>query len=231
MREPYYSWNPPIRHTLTAVGKNNIDDCFDIDDVTDATNNNNVSFKAADSEAGGLTTNQRMKFRLGLVHGDSPSGLTAGEDLSSNNPTIDNNNSLESTNSDAGGLTTNQRMEFCPVRGDPSSRLFASEELLSNQPTQPAAVFSQGSVIPQNLVIPTGISKLTELTLDQLKNNFRLFAQKLVNVDSDLVIRVILLKNNVVFTHAPCDSMGLQMDIFFLLLLLHTTNFLFFLGT
>ena len=98
MREPSYSWNPPIRHTLTAVGKNDIDDCFDIDDITDATNNNNVSFEAADSEAGGLTTNQRMEFRL--VRGDSPSGLTAGEDLSSNNPTIDNNDSFESTNSE-----------------------------------------------------------------------------------------------------------------------------------
>ena len=32
MREPSYSWNPPIRTTLTVVGKNDIDDCFDFDD-------------------------------------------------------------------------------------------------------------------------------------------------------------------------------------------------------
>ena len=62
MREPHYSWNPPIRHTLTAV-----------DDITDTTNDNDESFEAADSEAGGLTTNQRTEFCP--VHGDSPSGL------------------------------------------------------------------------------------------------------------------------------------------------------------
>ena len=83
--------------------------------------------------------------------------------------------------------------------GDSPSQLHADEDLLLNNLTQPAVEFSQGSVIPQNLLVPTGISKLTELTLDQFKNNFRLFAKKLVNVDSDLVIRVILLKNNVVF--------------------------------
>ena len=176
MREPHYSWNPPIRHTLTAVGINDIDDCFDIDDVTDSTNDNDESFEAADSEAGGRTTNQRMEFCP--VCGDSPSGLNAGEDLSSNNSTTDNNDSFLSTYSDASGLSTSQRMEFRPMHGDPAGRLFASEELLSNQPAQPAAVFSQGSVIPQNLLVPTGISKLTELTLDQFKNNFRLFAKK-----------------------------------------------------
>ena len=46
MREPSYSWNPSIQTTLTVVFKNNIDNCFDIDDVTDATNDNNDSFEA-----------------------------------------------------------------------------------------------------------------------------------------------------------------------------------------
>ena len=117
-----------------------------------------------------------MEFRPG--HGDLPSGLNAGEDLSSDNSTNDNNDSFLSTYSDASGLSTSNRMEFRPLRGDPTGRLFASKELLSNQPAQPAAVFSQGSVIPQNLLVPTGISKLTELTLDQFKNNFRIFAKK-----------------------------------------------------
>ena len=56
MREPSYSWNPPIRTTLTVVDKNNIDNCFDIDNVTDITNDNNDSFEAADSDTRGLTT-------------------------------------------------------------------------------------------------------------------------------------------------------------------------------
>ena len=38
MMDPYYSWNPPIRTTLTAVGINDIDDCqINLDD-----NDNNV---------------------------------------------------------------------------------------------------------------------------------------------------------------------------------------------
>ena len=46
------------------------------------------------------------------------------------------------------------------------------------------------------LAIPKGISKITELTLDQFENNYQLFAQKLADNDSGLVIRAILLKNN-----------------------------------
>ena len=46
------------------------------------------------------------------------------------------------------------------------------------------------------------------MTLDQFQNNFRLFAKKLVNVDSDLVIRVILLKNNTVFYNYTLKILG-----------------------
>ena len=90
-------------------------------------------------------------------------------------------------------------MDFRPVSGDSPSRSHADKDLSLNNPAPPEAEFSQGSVIHQYLLVPTGVSKITELTLDQLKNNYRLFAKKLVNVDSDLVIRLILLKNNVVF--------------------------------
>ena len=51
--------------------------------------------------------------------------------------------------------------------------------------------------------IPKGISKITELTLDQFKNNYQLFAQKLADNDTGLVIRAILLKNNeVIFNYS-----------------------------
>ena len=80
--------------------------------------------------------------------------------------------------------------------------------VIENQQTLPEAEFSQGSVVPQNLLIPNGISNLTELTLDQFQNNYRLFAQKLVNVDSDLVIRVILQKNNAVFYNYTLKILG-----------------------
>ena len=32
MREPYFSWNPPIHNTLTAVCESDIDDQYKIDD-------------------------------------------------------------------------------------------------------------------------------------------------------------------------------------------------------
>ena len=38
MMDPYYSWNPPIRTTLTAVGANDIDNC----QINLVDNDNNV---------------------------------------------------------------------------------------------------------------------------------------------------------------------------------------------
>ena len=123
--------------------------------------------------------------------------MHADENLSLNNPAPPD--SFDEADSDTRGQTTSQRMDFHPVSGASPSRLHADENLSLNNPAPPVAEFSQGSVIPQNLLVPTGISKITELTLDLFKNNYRLFAKKLVNVDSDQVIRVILLKNKEVF--------------------------------
>ena len=75
--------------------------------------------------------------------------------------------------------------------------------LSNNNTTLSEAEISQGSASPQNLWILSGISKITELTLDLFENNYKLFAQKLVDVETDLVIRVILLKNNeVIFNYS-----------------------------
>ena len=157
MKEPYYSWNPPTRPTLTAVGKNDIDDYLhNFDDDKDDDNN------------------------------DSP---------------------IPSSN-DTSGLSNSNRMEICPLRGDPTGLLSASKELASNPRTLPGAEISQGNVIPQHLLIPTGISNITQLTLDQFVNNYRLFAQKLINVESDLVIRVIILKNNTMFLNYTFKILG-----------------------
>ena len=61
----------------------------------------------------------------------------------------------------------------------------------------------QSDGIPHKIAIPPGISKITELTLDQLENNYKLFAKKLVDVETDLVIRAILLKNyEVIFNYS-----------------------------
>ena len=50
---------------------------------------------------------------------------------------------------------------------------------------------------------PKGVSKITELNLDQFENNYQLFAKKLVDIDTGLVIRDIILKNNeVIFNYS-----------------------------
>ena len=58
----------------------------------------------------------------------------------------------------------------------------------------PVEEFLQGDGNPHKAVILKGVFKITELTLDQFENNYQLFAQKLVNINTGLVIRAILLK-------------------------------------
>ena len=156
MKEPHYSWNPPIRPTLTAVGKNDIDDYL-----------HNFDYDNDD----------------------------------------DNHDSPTPSGNDTGGLSNSNRMEFHPLRGDPTGLLSTGMALASNTPILPGAEISQGDVVPQHL-IPSGISNITQLTLDQFDNNFRLFAQKLINVESDLTIRVILLKNNTMFLNYTFNILG-----------------------
>ena len=51
--------------------------------------------------------------------------------------------------------------------------------------------------------ISKGISKISELTLDQFQNNYKLFTQKLDGIKTGLVIRAILLKNSeVIFNYS-----------------------------
>ena len=56
--------------------------------------------------------------------------------------------------------------------------------------------------------IPKVISKISELTLDQFENNYQLFVQKLADTDTSLVIRAILLKNNVVIFNYSFKIIG-----------------------
>ena len=128
------------------------------------------------------------------------------------------------TGIDAEGRSTNNRMEVRPLRGDPFSPVSSGEVLAPNNMTLPGAVVCQGNVVPQHLtlpgaevcqgnvvpqhLIPSRISKSTQLTLDQFDNNYRLFAQKLKNDDSNLTIRVILLKNNLMFLNYTFKIIG-----------------------
>ena len=91
----------------------------------------------------------------------------------------DYNDSPTPTGNDVDGRSTSNRMEVRPLHGDPIGPLSGVGGVLaSNITTLPGAEVSQGDVVPQHL-IPSRISKITQLTLDQFDNNYRLFAQKL----------------------------------------------------
>ena len=56
---------------------------------------------------------------------------------------------------------------------------------------------------PHTSEICKGISKISELTLDQFQNNYKLFAKKLDGIETGLVIRAILFKNSeVIFNYS-----------------------------
>ena len=48
-------------------------------------------------------------------------------------------------------------------------------------------------------MIPKGISKITELTLEYFDNNYHLYAKKINHSEEGLFIRAILMKNNTIF--------------------------------
>ena len=67
----------------------------------------------------------------------------------------------------------------------------------------PVKEFLQSDGNPHKVVTLKGVSKIMELTLDQFENNYKLFAQKLNDIETGLIIRAILLKNNeVIFNYS-----------------------------
>ena len=170
MKEPHYSWNPPIRPTPTSVGINDINDYphnIDTSNAADDDNDdNNYSPSVGNNDTSGRSNRNRMV--ICPLRGDAAGHLSVNEELSSN-PLI-----LPEAEISQGSVTPNNQPTL------PGAVFSQGSVTPNNQSTLPRAVFSQGSVVPQNLLIPNGISKLTELTLDQFKNNFRLVAQKLV---------------------------------------------------
>ena len=97
----------------------------------------------------------------------------------------DFDDSYDEADSDAGSVTMTPVNESIQVIGEANT---------VNQTILSVDEFIQSDGIPHKIVIPPGISKITELTLDKFENNYKLFAKKLVDVETDLVIRAILLK-------------------------------------
>ena len=71
----------------------------------------------------------------------------------------------------------------------------------------PVVEFYNGNLVPHDL-IPSSISKSTQKTLDQYENNYRLFSQRLKNDNNELFVRVITLKNNLMFLNFTCKILG-----------------------
>ena len=123
-----------------------------------------------------------------------------------------------------GGDPPCNRMEIRPLRGDPSSQVCVGANQTLNNTTSPVTEICQGLVATQNMtppgaeicigemvpqhLIPSNISKSTQLMLDQFDNNYRLFSQRLKNDDSNLTIRVVLLKNNLMFRNYTFNILG-----------------------
>ena len=84
MMDPFYSWNPPIRTTLTAVGLNDTDDYqINIDD-NDNDDHDDDPIPTGTSGGGGSTGN-RLEFRP--LRGDPSSPVPNGVDHTTNNTT------------------------------------------------------------------------------------------------------------------------------------------------
>ena len=85
MREPYFSWNPPICNTLMAICEGDIDDQYELDEnnMTTQLDNDDDSFDEANSQAGGVT-NTPVEEVL-QVDGDSHN-VNITEHIRGNNP-------------------------------------------------------------------------------------------------------------------------------------------------
>ena len=170
-----------------AVGKDDIDDQFDFDDneTLSQTDNDNNSFGEADSHTGDVTMNPVEDFLQ--VNGDSPRHDEA--DAPNGNVTITPAEEFLQVNGDRLQHDTDDNVTMKPV--EDFLQVNSDDAAMT-----PVEEFLQGDGNPHKAVIPKGVSKIRELTLDQFENNYQLFTQKLVNIDTGLVIRAILLKNN-----------------------------------
>ena len=104
-------------------------------------------------------------------------------------------NSFNEAEPNVRGVTNNPDAEFSRVSGDSPDRgdadsiadndnltIHPADEFIqvirNNLTLHPAEEIFKGAGKPLNTLVPTGISKITELTLDQFDNNYKLFAKK-----------------------------------------------------
>ena len=159
LKEASFSWNPPIRSTLTAVGKNDIDDQLKIDDLVKSTHYD-VDDSIAEAQPAAGTRNLKDVSILG-------NGLTPrwgdAETLLSNNNNLqnDNDNSFVVALPAAGIEPMNLMDEIILVNGDSPCEGDDKVFLFNNNTTPSEDEIIQGGASPQNKWIISGISKIT----------------------------------------------------------------------
>ena len=207
MMDPFYSWDPPVRTSLTAVGSDDTDD-YQINLV------DNIQASQDDDPipTGTFGGSEHVCSRMECC------SLHGAHDQQICTPTC--------IYDDAD--TSCSRMECCSLHGDHSQHIYipttecrhptsattdaaavaaAAGVAVATQPiTSPVVNFRNGDLIPTHL-IPSSTSRSTQKTLDQYDNNYRLFSQKLKK-DDGLFIRVITLKNNLMFLNFTCKILG-----------------------
>ena len=120
MKEASFSWNPQIRSTLTAVGKNDINNQLDIDDFVKSTQIDD-SNSETQTDAGGGTRNLRDVGIPG--NGLTPSQGNAETLLSTNNKSQNDNDDSFVVDLPAAGIESmNLTDEFILANGSPSDR-------------------------------------------------------------------------------------------------------------
>ena len=207
MMDPFYSWDPPVRTSLTAVGSDDTDG-YQINLVDNIQTSQDDDPIPTGTFGGSEHVCSRMECcSLHGAHDQQICTLTCIYD-------------------DAD--TSCSRMECCSLHGDHSQHIHiptmecrhptsattdaaavaaAAGVAVATQPiTSPVVNFRNGDLIPTHL-IPSSTSRSTQKTLDQYDNNYRLFSQKLKN-DDGLFIRVITLKNNLMFLNLTCKILG-----------------------
>ena len=171
LREPSFSWNPPIRNTLTAVCKNDIDNQHDYDDSLEDAVNESIQVN------GGALGNDDADMSSVHVSTNYVEGnlQVSGDRLKHYH---DSDNSFDEADSNAGRVALKHVDESIQVIGDPPSCENAEANTV-NQSILSVDESIQSDGIPHKIAILPGISKITELTLDQFKNNYKLFALKI----------------------------------------------------
>ena len=221
LKDPYYNWNPPTCKSLVAVCKNDIDnqnkiDDFDFDYHT-TQSNDNVTVLPAEGHLKANTVSHQRQL-------DQDVASVSAEGYFE----IQSDRQKQRTNLDVTLLPAERHFGIQSNRlqlkrdTDTDVTLHLDEEnLQASSNGQTNTNISSITLIPvehkfqvqcnnSSQLLPEGITKITELTLDMFESNYHLYAQKISCLDDGLFIRVILIKNKDVIFNYTYKIIGME---------------------